>query len=299
MASLHIIPPIVMQLDGEEYSLEPIDFVGGVPENVDVVFLKLAEPDFIKEMKKNVLDKLSEQGVRTKEARARDFVVTLGPPEEITLLVLTMGVLPVVLGILSNYIWDLINKRGQSRNNITLKVRVKEKELEISASGPLPEVVKILDNFRKQIFESSSMSGNSHIANVIGDGMIVDFTEDQVDARMRYYQEKYGMDYRLRLGDDVKSGPAVIHLNIGVVYAKLGQEDKAIKKFEEAIKLDDWCVEAHYNLSLLYAKHNNIKEALEHFEKALVLLSTLPRLGDQPPDANASCLIGKLFHWKT
>ncbi|MEW6096381.1 MAG: hypothetical protein AB1567_07645 [bacterium] len=235
MATLHIIPPIVIQLEDDEYTLEPINIVGGIPENTDVVFLKLAEPNFVKETNKNVLDELSALGMRVKEARARDFVAALGPPEEIMLLVLTMGVLPVVLGLLSNYIWDLINKRSQREKNISLRVRVrvKEEELEIQAHGPLPEVVKILDNYREQIFKSSSMAGNSHVANVIMDGMIVDFTESQVDAKMRYYQERYGKDYRLRLGDEFKSFPALNHLNIGVVYAKLGKKDKAIKRSQK------------------------------------------------------------------
>ena len=71
-----------------------------------------------------------------------------------------------------------------------------------------------------------------------------------------------------------------------------------MEALEEAVMNDDWCVEAHFNLALLYGKQNKIAKALEHFEKAMLISSLLPRLGDLPPDADASCLIGRLFQWK-
>ena len=75
------------------------------------------------------------------------------------------------------------------------------------------------------------------------------------------------------------------HLNLGVNYAQLGDNDKAISAFKRVLELDDQNAVAAYNLALGYAKLSRWKEAAQGFRTASLL---------SPEDAQPQLDLGRV-----
>jgi tetratricopeptide (TPR) repeat protein len=62
------------------------------------------------------------------------------------------------------------------------------------------------------------------------------------------------------------------HANLGVALAKTGEQDRAIREYAEAIRLEPRYAEAHNNLALALATRGRTSEAREHFAESIRLL---------------------------
>ncbi len=63
---------------------------------------------------------------------------------------------------------------------------------------------------------------------------------------------------------------AEAHYNLGTLYFKLNQADKAGEELQQAIDLDPGLAEAHYNWALLLAARGRLGEAIEQYQKAII-----------------------------
>ncbi len=74
-------------------------------------------------------------------------------------------------------------------------------------------------------------------------------------------------------------GPA--HLSMGICYTDLGRYQEALKKFQEALKLDkNLAVDANYNFGIVYSKLGEPEKAIKHYQDAIRVnpKSALPNL---------------------
>ncbi len=72
---------------------------------------------------------------------------------------------------------------------------------------------------------------------------------------------------------------SISYNNRGGHYYNIGDDDKAIKEFKKALKIDPRCCLAHNNLGLIYyAKKKMYDEALAHFRKVLEIDPAYPNL---------------------
>ncbi len=62
-----------------------------------------------------------------------------------------------------------------------------------------------------------------------------------------------------------------IYNNLGIIYAKKKEFNRAIKKFEKAVSLNPKSADAYYNLSLVYQEKGKNNKASLFFEKAIQL----------------------------
>ena len=59
--------------------------------------------------------------------------------------------------------------------------------------------------------------------------------------------------------------------NLGIIYSETGELNRAVKKFERAIELNEKSADANFNMGLVYLKMNKQKKAQPFFEKAIEL----------------------------
>lgn len=298
MAVLQIIPEIEIDLESLSKlhkARHPLDL--SLPEKTDVVFIKRQESPFTEEIKDAVTEGLDSLMIKTTQKRVRAFVAPAAIPE-IVFTVLTIGVLPVVLGVLSNCIYDRLKRKKDER--LSIQILLKERELQFSASGSLQGVLNAINGLRKQVCANSYMSGNSHVASVIfgsnGEPIISDLTAPNgFDVKFDYYQRNYPGNSRLNLKMRNEVLIALACVGKAVDLANKGAYESAISEFNKALAIDEYCVEALYNLSLIYSKLGEDEKSLSYFEKAVGILNMLPKLKDQRPEANVNVLIKKLY----
>jgi tetratricopeptide (TPR) repeat protein len=95
--------------------------------------------------------------------------------------------------------------------------------------------------------------------------------------RKQFKESIHHIEEAIRVVPDY--GPA--HLSLGICYTDLGRYQKALKKFQEALKLDkNLAVDAHYNFGIVYSKLGEPKKAIEHYQDAIKVnpKSALPNL---------------------
>jgi tetratricopeptide (TPR) repeat protein len=69
------------------------------------------------------------------------------------------------------------------------------------------------------------------------------------------------------------------HVNLGVLFKKQGQFDKAVEHYQKAISLNPLSGETHYNIGLLYEQLENFDLAITHYQRFIQLSSkTHPEL---------------------
>jgi tetratricopeptide (TPR) repeat protein len=84
---------------------------------------------------------------------------------------------------------------------------------------------------------------------------------------------------------------AVLHYNLGVLYAQKEDYQKAVTEFERVIELKPEDAESHYNLGVIYGEHLSDREkATTHFKKYLSLA---------PDDADADRVRKYILTWGT
>ena len=65
---------------------------------------------------------------------------------------------------------------------------------------------------------------------------------------------------------------AIAWTNLGNIYSKIGEKEKAIESYKQAIEINNNCSEAINNLACIYLDNNeNLDEALELVNKAITL----------------------------
>ncbi len=71
---------------------------------------------------------------------------------------------------------------------------------------------------------------------------------------------------------------AVVHLQFGLAYSQLGDNERAMASYREAIRLDAGCVEAVCNLGNLLKRSGDVAGALQCYQQALALAPSLPEI---------------------
>ncbi len=61
------------------------------------------------------------------------------------------------------------------------------------------------------------------------------------------------------------------HLNLGYLYANLGQPERAVEEYHTALRLEPEFVEGHVNLAMLQAERGQTQEAINAFHRAIEL----------------------------
>jgi tetratricopeptide (TPR) repeat protein len=79
-------------------------------------------------------------------------------------------------------------------------------------------------------------------------------------------------EYKLVIDVAIKDDPKILaYYNMGNAYSDLGEYEKAIDSYKQAIKLDPTLSKPHNNLGLAYAALNRIEEAISEFNQAVKL----------------------------
>ena len=63
------------------------------------------------------------------------------------------------------------------------------------------------------------------------------------------------------------------HINLGVLFKKQGQLNKAIESYQKALEINPLHREIHYNIALLYEQLENIELAISHYQQFIKLSS--------------------------
>ena len=63
----------------------------------------------------------------------------------------------------------------------------------------------------------------------------------------------------------------ISHLNLGGIYFKRKEYNKAIKKYERVIELNPTFADAYFNLGIVYRLNGKLNKVKELFEKAIEL----------------------------
>jgi tetratricopeptide (TPR) repeat protein len=69
--------------------------------------------------------------------------------------------------------------------------------------------------------------------------------------------------------ENLKNDEKVLYYNHGYALAILNDQDRAIEKYLQAIRLDPIFIEAHHNVALIYFERKEYSTAIEHFEEVL------------------------------
>ena len=93
----------------------------------------------------------------------------------------------------------------------------------------------------------------------------------RVFYKLAEIDESYNQEALNALLEAAKLAPtdAKIQYNLGIIYAKIGQEETAIKTLQDTINLKPNYDQARYALALFYEKQNKIDEAKEQLEYIL------------------------------
>ena len=90
-----------------------------------------------------------------------------------------------------------------------------------------------------------------------------------VGAYQNQAYEQAKEQFKASLLDDPDNGK--ITYNLGNAYFKLGDHDRSIKAYEEAVKTlpEKKKINAYYNLGTAHLKNNNMKDALDAYKEVL------------------------------
>lgn len=75
----------------------------------------------------------------------------------------------------------------------------------------------------------------------------------------------------LKKANNMQPGNSSLNDNLGIIYAKRKEFNKAIRKFEKAIELNPKSADAHFNLGLVYREIKKNNKMKIYFEKAVEL----------------------------
>lgn len=96
---------------------------------------------------------------------------------------------------------------------------------------------------------------------------------DREEDAIKSYERALG----LLLPEDTPDIQAQIHKNMGSGHEKLGDTDKALKHYREALKLNPLLAEAHFAMGMHFHRRGEYAEALDHFDNVVFAENTLGR----------------------
>jgi len=107
-------------------------------------------------------------------------------------------------------------------------------------------------------------------------------------GRLYYLQENYeaALSSYAKIHELKPKGSAELWNNLGLLYTKMKQYEKAQEMYKKALGLRKTYPEAYYNLGLLFVKMKELKKAQDSFEKAIEL---------RPKYAQAFYSLGSVF----
>ncbi|MDO9223370.1 MAG: tetratricopeptide repeat protein [Caulobacter sp.] len=87
---------------------------------------------------------------------------------------------------------------------------------------------------------------------------------DEEEAKLAYQASLHDPGFRAmpRLA-------AQAHKNLGTSFERLGDQDRAVEHYQEALRLDPDLAESHHALGNYYAHHGRFDEALTHFDRVV------------------------------
>jgi len=121
------------------------------------------------------------------------------------------------------------------------------------------------------------MSNNMGIISVLNS--MLELTPDETDLKIKLAEalaasgrtaEAVGI-YEGLLMSMKGEGTLPVHTNLGYLYAKTGENEKAISSYLKALELDKNDANIYHNLSLLYDKTGQKKKASQYLSKAVAL----------------------------
>ena len=75
----------------------------------------------------------------------------------------------------------------------------------------------------------------------------------------------------VRHGLEVSENNEIAHGGLGILLARKGQIDQAIREFQTTLRLNPRWAEAHYNLGILLVRKGRIDEAIDQYQEAIRL----------------------------
>lgn len=86
-----------------------------------------------------------------------------------------------------------------------------------------------------------------------------------------YAQHMKDAEKNLLVSLRMKEGNARLHFDLGVLYRRLGQRNKAIRHYERAVALDPKLASAYWELGHVYKQNKQPEEAVQAFQKYIDL----------------------------
>lgn len=177
---------------------------------------------------------------------------------------------------------------GQLRAQAILGITLANKQKSIEGLEYLNDAYREITTFQK-------MTGNTSMFGEIKSYSINKFIGDlqnmmgEINRGIGSYLtalENYEISMRSRLLDNDRLNVAASKNNIGLVYYSIGENDKALKYFEEALSVfeefehSSWQGNALGNIANVYMNQNSLEKAEEYMLKNLEIQKNLDPIGE-------------------
>jgi tetratricopeptide (TPR) repeat protein len=97
-----------------------------------------------------------------------------------------------------------------------------------------------------------------------------DFSNLYIVGKSAFLKGDYAKaDEYFERSEKLKSNDKLVFFNHGYALGALGQDNRAIEKYLEAIRIEPIFIEAHHNVGLIYMRRNEYATAAEHFAEVL------------------------------
>jgi tetratricopeptide (TPR) repeat protein len=96
------------------------------------------------------------------------------------------------------------------------------------------------------------------------------FNDTYTLAKVAFNRDDWARaDEYFEKAENLKNDFKLTYFNHGYALVQLMQDDRAIAKYQQAIRIDPIFIEAHHNLGQIYLRHNELGKAEEAFKEVL------------------------------
>jgi tetratricopeptide (TPR) repeat protein len=96
------------------------------------------------------------------------------------------------------------------------------------------------------------------------------FKDTYTVAKVAFNRNDWARAYQyFDKAEKIRNDAKILYFNHGYVLDKLKQDDRAIEKYLQAIRIDPIFIEAHHNLGQIYMRHNELDKAVDAFAEVL------------------------------